>query len=383
MKTVGIITIFRVNNYGAELQAFATQRFIQLMGYDSEIINYPYFVNPNHKATRKSRAVFPISLKLRVIKIFLPLIDFGRGLKQDRIVRLNRINNFESFHTQYSKLSDEYRTIESLYKNHKDYDVYIVGSDQVWNPENNTSLDPYFLKFAPKGKIRLSYASSFGTTFFPEYTKKYYRNALMDLDAIGVREENAVQTVKDISGKKAQWVLDPTLMLDAQEWSSVAKKVNGLPEKFILLYEITACPYLKVLAEQIAKETQTKIVRINRDASLVEKDGSIINVPEAGPSEFIWLFEHAVFVVTNSFHGTAFSINFNKDFYVVTPARKNNNSRLQSILSLFSLNERLIKENEPLPDSDKWQVDFSHVNAILSEEVKKSQEFVKKAIDGE
>jgi hypothetical protein len=382
-KKVGIITIFKVNNYGAELQAYATQKALQIMGYDAELINYPFYKNERHIRTTASRPVFPMTVKKKFEEWAYPKIAKFKLLIQHNKNDEKRKANFERFYINFARLSPEYRKIEELYNTDRLYDAYIVGSDQVWNPGIYSSLDPYFLKFAPRDKKRLSYASSFGVSSFPDYTREYYKEALTDLNAIGVREENAVQIVKDLSGRQAQWVLDPTLLLDASDWSSIAKKMEEIPEKFVLLYELTPCPSLKEFALYIAKEKNAKVVRLTKDAAAVEMDGSVINVPVAGPSEFLWMFEHAAFVVTNSFHGTAFSINFNKDFYVVTPARKKNNSRQQSILKLFNLSERLINEGEPLPQKGLWNIDYNPVNKILEEEIKKSKLFLKNAIDGE
>ncbi len=381
-KTIGVITIFNVNNYGAELQAYATQKALQQMGYDAELINYPFYKNARHISTYASRPTFPMPIKKRLKEWTYPKITNLKLFFQNTISEEKRRTNFARFHN-YTNLSPEYRTIEALYSAEKKYDAYIVGSDQVWNPGIYSSLDPYFLKFAPKDRKRISYASSFGVSIFPDYTKEYYQEALSGLDFISVREENAVQIVKKLSGREAYWVLDPTLLLNVQEWAKVANPVSDLPKKYILLYELTPCPYLKRLALKIAKEKGLKVVRIIKDAVVVEKDGSIINVTDAGPSEFLWMFYHANFVITNSFHGTAFCINFNKDFYVVTPVRMNNNSRQQSILRLFNLSQRIIKEGEPLPDKNQWKVDFEHVNSILERERKRSIDYLIMAIDGE
>ena len=382
-KKVGLITIYMVFNYGAELQAYATQKVLKLMGYDAELINYPFYKNKRHISTKASKPTFPFSIEKKISEWAYPKIARLKILLQHNRNEKKRIDNFLQFHNENTSLSPEYRTIESLYNSVKKYDAYVVGSDQVWNPGIYSSLDPYFLKFAPKKSKRLSYASSFGVSHIPDYTNNYFRDALSELDNISVREENAVQLVNDLCGKEALWVLDPTLLLNVREWMEVAKPVADLPEKYLLLYELTPCPYLKELALKIAKEEDLKVVRITKDAALVEKDGSIINVTDAGPSEFLWMFDHADFVVTNSFHGTAFSINFNKDFFVVTPARMNNNSRQQSILRLFNLSERIIKEGEPLPANNLWKIDFVPVNDILERERTKSKDYLKKAIDGE
>lgn len=382
-KKIGIITIVKVNNYGAELQAYATQKVLQLMGYDAEIIDYLFYKNPRYKTSKTSKPVFAMSIKKHLAEFIYPKIAKFRQLFQHSDAEKRRNTRYAEFHKQNTKFSREYRSIDDLNKAHMDYDVYVVGSDQVWNPGNYTSLDPYFLKFAPTTKIRMSYASSIGVDTLPEDTFPYYREALKGLNAISVREENAVELVKKASGCRAQWVVDPTLLLNSAEWGEVAKATALKCEKYVLLYELTPCPFLKTLALYIAEIKKVSVVRITKDAVAVETDDTIINITDAGPAEFLWLFKNAEFVVTNSFHGTAFSINMNKDFYVVTPARKKNNSRQQSILKLFGLSDRLMLENAPLPTEKQLSVDFAPVNKTLTEQREISKNYIKNTIDGE
>ena len=383
MKRIGIITLVNVNNYGAELQAFATQYSLQQMGYDAEIIDYPYFINSRHKKTKGAKPKFKMPLKLKLIVMLYPLLQWYKKIKQDKSIRQRREDNFKSFHSQNTKFSCEYRTAESLVSCRTDYDMFVVGSDQVWNPNNYTSLDPYFLKFAPKGKRKISYASSFGVAVLPEHTRDYYREALRGLDAVSVREENAVQLVEEISGVKAQWVLDPTLLLSGIEWKQYGKEISGLPENFVLIYEVTPCDYVKHLALSIAEDLGCKVVRINCDANRCESDDEVINVLDAGPAEFVWLFSQAKMVVTNSFHGTAFSLNMQKDFFVVSPERKKNNSRQRSLLRMVNLEHRLIVEGAQMPKKESFSVDFAVVNPLLEVARDKSKNYLINAINGE
>lgn len=383
MKKVGILSLFNVANFGAELQAFATQKALENLGYDSELIDYPFYKDKRYVLTPKSRPVFKFSIRDKFEEWLYPkLMKLMTLLHYSNAIKI-KAQRFSDFHKDFSRLSREYRTAESLYNEDLGYDVYLVGSDQVWNPTNYTSLDPYFLKFAPVGKKRISYASSIGLSEIPLYAKEYYKLAWQAFDAISVREENAIDIVKNVSGRNATCVLDPTLLLTAKEWHKVGKPVEGVNGNYLLIYEITPCPYIKVLAKHIAKTKGLRLVRINKDTIRKEKDSEILNILDAGPSEFIWLFENASFVVTNSFHGTAFSINMNKDFYVVAPKRKKNNSRQQSILKLFELSDRLVPEHSEFPDVSKFGIDYSSVNALLESERLKSMEFLKNAIDGE
>ncbi|MCM1372613.1 MAG: polysaccharide pyruvyl transferase family protein [Bacteroides sp.] len=382
MTKVGIITIVRVNNYGAELQAYATQAALQKAGYDAEIIDYLFYKNKGHKTTRLSRPVFPMSFKKRLAEWLYPKREKLKAFVQRNKLTIVREDRFACFHNDNTRFSSTYHSYDELLKADMDYDAYIVGSDQVWNPGVYSSLEPYFLMFAPSSKRKLSYASSIGLNELPDYTHSYYHQALNGLDAISVREEKAVDLVKQVSGRDAQWVLDPTLLLNTKEWLEVAKKPEGLPEKYVLLYELTPCPYLKTLAKHIAEIKGYKVVRITKDANRVEPDEDVVNVMNAGPAEFLGMFGGTEFVVTNSFHGTAFSINMNKPFYVVTPAHKNNNSRQQSILKLFGLSSRIIAEGADFPSESDLAINFDPVNNRLSEERQKSMNYLKTAIDG-
>lgn len=370
MPKIGIITILKVNNYGAELQAYATQAVLNRLGYDAEIIDYLFYKNPFAKHTRGSRPDFPHPLKKKLAEWLYPLIhrQSSKGLRSRR---------FEDFHKNNTRLSPIYRCAEKLYEADMPYDVYIVGSDQVWNPGSYTSLRPYFLDFAPADKPRIAYASSFGVSELPEVTHNFYKTHLGKFKAIGVREHTAVEMVKNISDKDAEWVLDPTLLLTAEEWSALAKPIEGIQEPYVLVYELTPCKAINQMAERIASQNGWQIVRLSKSDKDIIANQTCIT--DAGPSEFLYLFKNAKFVVTNSFHGTAFSINFNRQFLTFVPSRKSNNSRQKDLLTLMNLTDYMLSDVENLPEILQ-PINFQLVNTLLEEQRNKSISFLKNAI---
>lgn len=379
---IGIITILKVNNYGAELQAYATQAVLKKLGYDAEIIDYLFYKHPKHKKTKASAPLFTFPFVCKLKEWLYPKISALKSLPNHAAFDC-REKRFDDFHKENTSLSPTYYSIDELYSAHLDYDVYVTGSDQVWNPGIYSSIAPYFLTFAPKGKKRIAYASSFGVEQIPVYAINYYKEWLRAYDAIGVREKNALKLVEDIANVKATLVLDPTLLLTKNDWDKVSKPV--IPEirgNYILLYELTPCPYILELAYYLSKNKGLRIVRICKDAHKQDKGHNIINIIDAGPAEFLSLFSGASLIITNSFHGTAFSINFQKDFYTVLPLRKKNNSRQRSLLELFGLTERLIMESSPLPDALKMNIDYTYANQRLNEERNKSIHYLQHAIDG-
>ena len=349
---IGLLTYHHSMNYGAVLQTYATCKILESLGHEVTLINL------QNKDT--------VIGKYRSFRAWLSLPRYLKfwWFRQKYFPRMTR------------------RMFVIKQKFLRPCDCTVVGSDQVWNPNNYTSLDPYFLKFAPQDKTKISYASSFGVGVLTEHTRSYYKDALNSLNAVSVREENAVQLVEDVAGVKAQWVLDPTLLLTGEEWIKYGKVVEGIPDTFVLIYEVTPCAYVKQLALKVAKDLGCKVVRINCDASRQEADDEVLNIMAAGPAEFIWLFSQASMVVTNSFHGTAFSLNMQKDFFVVTPERKQNNSRQKSLLRLVNQENRLIVEGAPMPAKDKFSMNYSTVNPLLAEAREKSINFLKGAIDG-
>ena len=380
MKTIGIITILKTNNYGAELQAYATQAILNKLGYDAVIIDYLFYKNPGHKRTKVSKPSFNLGLKKRLKEKFYPIIAKLKATPNTYACK-NREENFTEFHLKNTRMSPTYRSMDELYATKNDYDVYMVGSDQVWNPGIYSSILPYMLTFAPVGKKRVAYASSFGVSAIPHDCQWLYKKYLKEFSSIGVREKNAVEMVKELCGKDATWVLDPTLLLDKEDWSKVASNAHCEKKNYILLYELTPCPYILELAKYFRKRKGMDIIRICKTAAVEDKDSSIENIIDAGPAEFVRLFANAGMVITNSFHGTAFSINFGKEFYTITPARKHNNSRQRSILELFKLQDRLIAEDTPLENISMGAIDYAAVSDTLEDERMKSIEFLTNAID--
>lgn len=380
MKKIGIVTILKVNNYGAELQAYATQRILQTMGYDAEIIDYLFYKNPRHIRTRMSAPTAKLSIKKHLQERLYPIIANWKARKF-RDAQNIRNAKFEQFHADNTNQSVCYRTLDELKAADLDYDVIMSGSDQVWNPGTYSCLDPYLLRFGNEEMKRIAYASSFGVSDIPADVVEYYKELLSKYSAIGVREDKAVDLVKRLSGKDASLVLDPTLLLNHEQWMMVAKPVNVPQSKYVLIYELGNVPYIKQFAKHISKETGLPIVRICKNASPEDVEPEITNIIDAGPGEFLTLFDQAEYVVTNSFHGTAFSINFGKQFYTVIPKGKTNNSRQRSILKLMDCEERLVNEGTEFPVLKP--IDTAKISNLLLEERKKSIKFLKNAIDGE
>lgn len=376
---IGVITILNVNNYGAELQAFALHHKLKLMGYDNEIINYLYYKNPNYITEAASKPVVRTSVKNKLKDFVLKYIDKYSAMRYPAVSKIRK-ERFKDFHEQHTALSATYNSYSSLYKAKTDYDIYIVGSDQVWNPNNGTNLAPYFLTFAPAKAKKISYASSFGVGTIAKSLHPQYKKWIDNIDHLSTREQDGVEIIKEIAGKKAEHVVDPTLLLSKQEWEKVMVPFE-YNAPYILLFVFKQSPFVMELARKIQKQTGYKIIRVCKNEMPVDKDKDILNIRDFGPAEFLGLIANASFVITTSFHGTVFSLIFEKPFYTVTPASKNNNSRQENLLTMLDLQDNLIHEDGEVYPNTTFDIDYNIVNNRLQSEQNKSISFLLKSIN--
>lgn len=380
MKKTGIITILKVNNYGAELQAFALQKVLNNLGCDAEIIDYYFYKNPKFKKTKKSRPFVKLPLKQSLKEFLYPWYKTLKTLPFYK-AKKKRDDKFQAFHSDNTKLSRSYKTLDELYAANLNYDVYVVGSDQVWNPNTNINIEPYFLTFAPKNKLKISYASSFGVSLIPEINQSRYATYLDNIDCIGVREKQGKNIVESLINKKATWVLDPTFLLSKSDWKNYASDTK-IKEPYILLYILTDAEYITSLARKIAKENNLKIVRICKNAFIEDKSDDVINIIDAGPQEYLGLFAKASFVLTTSFHGTCFSVNFNIPFYTILKKNKTNNSRQIDLLNELNIGERIIYVGDSIPNNKEFnKINYEAVNKELLEFKYHSISYLKNALD--
>ena len=369
MKRVGIITIQKCDNFGADLQAYALGAKLRSLGYDAENIDYLFYKHPRHlKSGGMEKPVLPISFVNKVKERLFPVLRAVRGMRNFRAVR-ERYQRFEDWFRKNVRVGREYQSVKSLYDDPPKYDVYIVGSDQVWNPRLYSNIKPYFLDFAPAGARCVSYASSFGVSELPGGVFYKYKQWLKRFAYIGLREKKGEEIVKAMAlGVEVKHVVDPTLLLTAEEWGRVASQDVAAPTSgYVLLYDLIASEETVELARKLAAARGWKVVRIG--------DGAY------GPGEFLGLFANASAVVTNSFHGTVFSILNQKPFYSVIPRTMTNASRIESLLGLVGLRTRMLRCDAIDGVDDFGVIDWAGVGVRLESLRKESVDFLLRAIE--
>lgn len=359
------ITCHNVYNYGATLQAYALQHFLEMQGNEVEIIDYaPAYHDPLNcwKIPNNSRVK-------KYVELFFPIhwaYFIHRKIKLWRNVNRTRIEKFNMFDREFLHLTREkYATYEQLESVPPKADVYIAGSDQIWNYAGNTGLDPaFYLKFGDKEVRRISYAASFGLSEIKTDLKKKVESLLNGFDAISVREKTGLKILDDLNIKDSYYVVDPVFLLNKDSWLNIACSVD-ISTPYILVYDFFQNDEkIKKMTFFLSNKYNLKIVSVNDNGKLSYAD---MNICDASPQQFLWLISNAKIVVSNSFHATAFSIIMKKDFFVYPIQKHNNHSRMVDLLSLIGLQKRYditVKDGELSTIIDWHEVDLKLERAI-------------------
>lgn len=355
-QRVGIVTFHTALNYGAILQTYALQKFLEKNGIENEIIDYdcPFI--------KKCYSPFFISNKKILNSLVRGLLFRGKINKKRK--------NFNSFIKKYLKLSNYYSNENQIKKDIDNYKYFISGSDQVWSPISANFDNFYFLPFA-KDSQKYSYAASLGTSTLTDEEKKELKVRLKGFSTISVREESAKKLLKEITNNDQIDVhIDPTLLLSKNDWREMTDK-KEIVDRYLLIFNVEKPINDVEFAKKIANEKNLKIKYIN-DRTLF-KDKNIEYIEAPSPNKFINLFANADVIVTNSFHGTVFSIIFEKDFYVELNNKKARNIRSESLMEKLNIKNREIKSVDIFKSEEiNWEI----VNNILDKERKKSQKYI-------
>lgn len=367
------LTSHNVYNYGASLQAYSLMHYLQSLGHDCQIIDYM-------PAYRRGRYNFwyinPASKWYWFIKIWPIRLVVCLFLAPKRFKTYKRKKAFDAFTKDKLCLTLRYNNLNELEKENWRVDAFIVGSDQVWNTDHETGRDPAnYLTFVPKGSIKMSYAASFGMDkILPNYANLVKEN-LKVFDAVSVRENSGVTLLKDL-GISATHVVDPVFLNSSAFWSSLVNTSIIPKNKYILVYDFANNSIIEKFTQYVSTQTGLTIISVN---DFIEHRYTDVNVNNAGPIEFLSLIKGAEFFISNSFHGTAFSIIFHTPFFVVKRSIGNVNTRMEDLLSSLGLQDRWI-ENESFFHRWRERINFEEVDRLLSDRVSNSKRFLEQKL---
>lgn len=374
MKKVGIITYHHYYNYGTVLQAYALQNAIEnLGGYESEIIDFRA-----HNEKKLSRMHLAL-LRLRRMGVYVKERERVYRLKKYGLVFQEKKSSFDEFFKDLLKVSEQtYNSYAELRSAKLDYDIYVTGSDQTWSPK--IGLHPaMFLQFAPTSARKIAYAPSIGVASLKKNESDQINYYLQQYEAISCRESIGQQVLSNcVKGKEIVNVLDPTFLLTGDDWDKLAKAPE-IMSPYILCYFIGDRPYYREIAKQLSESLGLPLYFVPVSWRDVGEGNNLL--PQTGPREFLGLIRDARLVLTDSFHGTAFAINYRKSFYSFTKIEggmsASDNSRLYDILSKIGLEDRLYDSPGHIDFTD---VDYSTASTKLEELRSKSVAFLQNAL---
>lgn len=339
---VGFITMHRVNNCGSVLQAYALQKMVSQLGYDVEIIDYHY--------------VPPVKPR-KLLSLLSTCVDALKGFPKKK-----QRNKFVEFRNELLRLTANSYDRDSIVSSPPSYDIYMTGSDQVWNPRFIKDDTNFMLSFVGKDKKKISYSSSFACKEIPKELETVYAKALAQFRRITVRETAALSIVKRLTGRDAEVVCDPVFLLSRDKWDQLIGKNRQRNYPYILVYVLgymfNPWPNVYAIIETVQKSLGYKVIFLNG-----KRGGGVIHnsevVKDYGPIEFLQWIRYAKFVVTDSFHCTSFSLIYNRPVWSVVEGLTTNDSRLRSLL------EKVGAANSIIPFDSKPELRADSLDAFM------------------
>lgn len=361
-------TFFKAENYGAALQAYALQTILRQKGYDAEILNYrDSAIEDCYKiiSIRRENLYLIIRASLGV------LLFYGR--------RKKRHEQFLKFQEEYLKTGDkEYWSVEEVKRNPPDAEIYLTGSDQVWNTSITKGVsDIYTLNFGQDKIRRIAYAASIGVRKFSQSDAEIFREKVSRIEKVSVREVTAQNELENLlREKKIDVTLDPVLLRSKKEWETDICDFIRTKEKYVLAYLVEEDPEYRKIVKELSDVTGLKIIHFE----CRKKYGNVLySAYTEGPMEFVNLIKNAEYVVTTSFHGTAFSVVLNKRFWVIP--HKPRESRITDLLEKLAIQDRAVYTLEEFKKKDYSQeIDYEKIDILLEKERKKSLQWLSAAM---
>ncbi len=366
---VAIITYHRAYNYGSVLQAYALNKTVTELGAKVDTIDYVTDQQKNIcKHFQKNNSIMNIVRNIFTLR-YLYLLKI-------------KYNHFDNFIRKYiPTTSKKYTKSEQLNALDNQYDFFICGSDQIWNPNTIGFGDSFFLSFVKEKSKCISYGSSIALPSLSQKNETLFERYLKNYRFLSVREKTSAQYLTKLLNRKVYQVLDPVFLRSVDEWKSLCSNIQKLPKKYIFCYFIGDVPYMRDFAKQMHKETGWELIVVYKNLRDVLYKN--LKFYDAGPQEFLELLKNATYVITNSFHAVCFSLLFKKNFWVFINKANNNapNSRIVDLLTIFDLQNRIYDGNI----TDKFMpVSYTHLfEEKLKNDINFSILYLKKALYGE
>ena len=362
MKKIGIITFHYALNYGSVLQEYAFKNLLEKKGYKVSIINF--ICRRDYDQYKLFRTRYYIK---HPYGFLVDCLLYGKNKK--------RKENFRRFILKNFSLTKKYYSSKDMKELNDMFDVFICGSDQIWNLDCTKNVEPaYFLNFVDEKKLKIAYAPSLGHVKFKKDYSNDLKIALKDIDYISIREKSTLPLIKYLTNKNIEIVLDPTLLLNKDNYTNIINTEKNIEFNYIFVYMLEYNNDLIDYCNEIADIYNMEIIYINKSAKLFNK----IKGKDAfgvGPARFLFYIKNAEYIITNSFHATVFSIIFNKKFMTFTT--KKSSARILDLLEKLDIKERVYKKGCNISDN----INYKKVMQKLNELRKTSLEYLDRALN--
>jgi hypothetical protein len=359
-QKVALISPHHDPNYGTMLQAYALAKAIENLGFCAEYVSYSKVIRKNLFEKILYYAIHPLKVvnRFRNKKRKKTLDDFSFFGTPEFIDTIRKFEKFYQDYIPHSLIIYNPKTI----KNISGYSKYVVGSDQTWSPNLHTSESINLLDFVKDNTLKNAYAPSLGTTNVPEWFQNIIKEKLSGFANLSCREKTNCSLIEKLTGQKVNHVLDPTLLLTTEQWNKVAQNVD-MPDKYVLCYILGEKKCISDFAEMLGKKKNIPVYYLVTRPIYLEKQNYLTGI---GPTQLISLIKGANYVITDSFHGTIFSINYNRNFYCFAKRKEetglNDNSRLLEVLKDFDVLKRFKSDGDMELEEDMV---FDKINEIL------------------
>lgn len=383
---IGIVSCYSHHNYGSMLQAYATQMAIERLGYDA--VTFAHMAPINYMTQSKIKCYLHKLSNKDIVSSKMRQYMAGHEMKKYPDIvdnKRKRDSLFDDFYKKHIHLSDLNKSREALTRFASTCDAVVVGSDMLWHPRN-VEYDFATLTFVPDDIKKISYATSFGTTYIPKHLIKNYQIFLSRFNSLSVRETSGVDVIKKLGiTQDVSVVLDPTLLFTGEEWASIQDEPPIINKKYILCYFLGVNKEHRNFANNLKSITGCPIVALQHLDEFVKEDLKFGDMKpyNVGPAEFLNLVQNAEYICTDSFHGTCFSILNHKKFFTLNRFSDLNsqstNTRIDSLLSSLGLEDRRVGSS--LDNQWRKKIDYEEVDIILEKMRRESYEYLNDAVN--
>lgn len=379
MGKIGIITLHFSKNFGATLQCTALIRALNRLGQEAIVIDYYHSSARHYWSVWKSLTHVMkeqyVAYHGNMVRRLLSTLKCGMKTLVDNRHYFDRLRKAKAFHRFISanwKMTRRYLSVDELQADPPGCDGYITGSDQVWNSQATKGKldDGYLLNFDTENKKRMSYAASIGFTPDDLFIEELFTKT-QHFDAVSVREKSVWNHIEKLYPGYSTLVLDPTLLHKSDVWSEYEEKIEDVKQPYALVYRLSNIAEFDLVVERIKRARKLNVIDISPPEVKIPGCDSYINF--CSPGEFLWAVHHCELFVTDSFHGTVFSIVYKKEFYSLL--RRGMESRVKDLLDVCKLESQMIEKSEQIPKV-RGMCSFQECDRYLEESRKASYDFL-------